>query len=153
MPIILRPTRGGEASYPNQDRSIAIAKERDADLLFLYVANARFLDHFASAILVDVETELEGMGEFLLCMAQERAEQAGVHAETVVLRGEFREALEEVIREHDEISTLVVGTAAGETGVTSPGYLEDLIKWVLNEFGIEVIVVHDGEIAEQHVPE
>lgn len=152
MPIILRPTRGGEASYPNQDRSIAIAKERGASLLFLYVANVRFLDSFASPLLVDVETELEGMGEFLLCMAQERAEQAGVHAETVVLRGEFREALEEVIRKHEEINTLVIGTSAGETGVTPPGYLEDLIQWVLDEFGIEVVVVHEGEIVEQHVP-
>jgi nucleotide-binding universal stress UspA family protein len=151
MPTILRPTRGGEASFPNQDRAIAIAKERDADLLFLYVADVHFLDRLASPVLVDVETELEEMGEFLLAMAQERAEKAGVRADTVVRRGEFRQALEQVIREHD-ISTLVLGTAVGETGVTPPGYLENLVQWILHEVGIEVIVLQEGEIKEHHTP-
>jgi hypothetical protein len=72
MTTILRPTRGGEASYPNQDRAIKLAKERDADLLLLYVANVHFLDRLAGPVIVDVETELEEMGEFLLALAQER---------------------------------------------------------------------------------
>ena len=28
MTTILRPTRGGEVTFPNQDRAIALAKER-----------------------------------------------------------------------------------------------------------------------------
>lgn len=151
MTTILRPTRGGHASYPNQDRAIAIAKERGADLLFLYVSNVRFLDRVASPVLVDVETELEELGEFLLAMAQERAEKAGVRAEAVVRRGEFRQALEEVIREY-EVATVVLGSAAGGTSVTPPGYLEDLVQAILAETGVEVIVVHEGEIVERHIP-
>jgi nucleotide-binding universal stress UspA family protein len=151
MSKILRPTRGGEASFPNQDRAIAIARERGADLLLLYVSDVHFLDRFASPVLVDVETELEEMGEFLLAMAQERAEKAGVQASTVVRRGEFRQALEEVIQEH-ETSTLVLGTSVGGTGVTPPGYLEDLVRWILNEIGTEVIVLHEGKIVEHHTP-
>jgi len=150
--MILRPTRGGEASYPNQDRAVTIAKERDADLLLLYVANVHFLDRVAGPVIVDVETELEEMGEFLLALAQERAEKAGVRAKTLVLRGEFRKALEQVIHEHKEITTLVLGTAAGGTGVTPPGYLEDLIQWCHTEYGIEVFVVHEGEIIEHYTP-
>jgi len=150
--MILRPTRGGEASYPNQDRAVTIAKERDADLLLLYVANVHFLDRVAGPVIVDVETELEEMGEFLLALAQERAEKAGVQAQTLVLRGEFRKALEQVIQEHEEITTLVLGTAAGGTGVTPPGYLEDLIQWCQTEYGIEVFVVHQGEIIEHYTP-
>jgi len=152
MTTILRPTRGGESSYPNQDRAIAIAKERDADLLLLYVSNVHFLDHVAGPVLVDVETELVEMGEFLLALAQERAEQAGVRAKTLVLRGEFREVLEQVIQEHEEITTLVLGVAAGGTGVTPPGYMEDVVQWCHTECGIEVFVVDGGEIVEHHTP-
>jgi len=152
MTTILRPTRGGEASYPNQDRAITLAKERDADLLLLYVANVHFLDRLAGPVIVDVETELEEMGEFLLALAQERAEKAGVRAKTLVLRGEFRDALEQVIQEHKEVTTVVLGTAVEGTGVAPPGYLEDLIQWLLTECGIEVVVVDGGEIVAHHRP-
>jgi nucleotide-binding universal stress UspA family protein len=153
MTTILRPTRGGETSYPNQDRAIALAKERDADLLLLYVANVHFLDRLAGPVIVDVETELEEMGEFLLALAQERAEKAGVRAKTLVLRGEFREALEQVIQEHEKVTTVVLGTAVEGTGVAPAGYLDDLVQWCHTERGIEVIVVDDGEIIEHHKPE
>lgn len=152
MTTILRPTRGGESSFPNQDRAIAIAKERDADLLLLYVSNVHFLDHVAGPVLVDVETELDEMGEFLLAMAQERAEKAGVRAETIVRRGEFREALEQVIQEHGEITTLLLGAAVEETSVIPAGYLEEMAKSLVVEYGIEVIIVHEGQIVEHYTP-
>jgi nucleotide-binding universal stress UspA family protein len=151
MAMILCPTRGGEASYPNQDRAIAIAEERSAGLLFLYVANVSFLDRFASPLLVDVETELEEMGEFLLAMAQERAEKAGVKAQTEVRRGRFRYAIRDVIELYD-INSLVLGTAVGQTGVTTFDYVKEVSQWILKETGIEVIIVHQGKIIEQHRP-
>jgi nucleotide-binding universal stress UspA family protein len=153
MTTILRPTRGGEASYANQDRAVALAKDRDADLLLLYVSNVHFLDRVAGPVIVDIEAELDEMGEFLLALAQERAEMAGVRAKTLVLRGQFREALRQVIQEHEEVTTVVLGSAAGGTGVTTPGYLEDLVQWCHTECGIEVIVVDGGEIIEHHEPE
>jgi nucleotide-binding universal stress UspA family protein len=153
MTTILRPTRGGEASYANQDRAVALAKERDADLLLLYVSNVHFLDRVAGPVIVDIEAELDEMGEFLLALAQERAEKAGVRAKTLVLRGQFREALSQVVQEHEEVTTVVLGSAAGGTGVTTPGYLKDLVQWCHTECGIEVIVVDGGEIIEHHKPE
>ena len=152
MPTILRPTRGGEASVPNRDRAIAIAKERDADLLFLYVSNVRFLNRVASAVLVDVEAELDELGEFLLAMAQEHAENAGVRAKTITRRGAFRPALEGVIKEHAEITTVVLGKATGGTGVLPSGYLEDLVQDLLSEQGVEVILVDGGEVIAHHMP-
>jgi nucleotide-binding universal stress UspA family protein len=153
MTTILRPTRGGEASYANQDRAVALAKERDADLLLLYVSNVHFLDRVAGPVIVDIETELDEMGEFLLALVQERAEKAGVRARTLVLRGQFREALKQVVQEHEEVTTVVLGSAAGGTGVTTPAYLEDLVQWCHTEVGIEVIVIDGGEIIEHHKPE
>jgi nucleotide-binding universal stress UspA family protein len=140
MTIILCPTRGGEASYPNQDRAIAIARERQADILFLYVSNVRFLDRFASPLLVDIEKELDELGEFMLAMAQERAERAGVKAEAEIRHGVFRQALKEVILER-QIALVVMGTATGETGMTTRPYLEELADWICTETGAEVILV------------
>ncbi|MDT8304782.1 MAG: hypothetical protein RRC07_02505, partial [Anaerolineae bacterium] len=72
MITLLMPTRGGPASYPNQGGAIALARAEGARLIFLYVAHARFLNLIMSPVLVDMEAEMEELGEFLLAMAQER---------------------------------------------------------------------------------
>lgn len=68
---ILVPTRGGESSYPNQDKAIEIAKQKGADILFLYITNIEFLEKVSRPVIVDI--------------AQERAGKAGVKAETLVM--------------------------------------------------------------------
>lgn len=148
---ILCPTRGGKASYPNQDRAIALAKEREAELLFLYVSNIKFLRLTALPLVVDIETELEEMGDFILTMAQERAEKAGVKAEITVEQGEFLEILNSVIREH-QITTVVMGSSTESTGITTPDYVEKLGKVVSRETGVEFIVVLDGVIQKVFTP-
>jgi len=121
-------------------------------LLLLYVSNVHFLDRVAGPVLVDIETELDEMGEFLLAMAEERAEKAGVQTKSIVRRGQFREALQQVLEEHEEVSAVVLGAAIEETSVTPPGYLADLIQWLLTKYGIEVILLDRGEIIEHHMP-
>lgn len=44
---VLCATRGGEASYRTQDAAIAMAKQEDAELVFLFVADVSFLDQTA----------------------------------------------------------------------------------------------------------
>ena len=146
---ILAPTRGGRASYPNQDRAIEIAKERGASILFLYVTDVRFLGRTASPILVDIETEIDEMGEFLLTMAQERASEAGVKAEITVRRGMFREVLKEIMEER-KIDAVVLGSSAEGTGFTTQDYIEALSAKMSSSTGIEFIVVHEGKILSTH---
>jgi len=148
---ILYPTRGGPSSYPNQDLVITLAKDRGADLVFMYVSNVHFLDHFASPLLVDIETSLDEMGEFLLAMAQERAEKAGMKARTVVRHGEFREVLEEEIH-NQGATTVVLGSPAAGTGITTQKYLRMLTQLIVENTGVEVILVDNGEILEQGQP-
>jgi nucleotide-binding universal stress UspA family protein len=148
MKTILAPTRGGERSFPNQDYAIQLAKDRRARLLFLYVNDVQFLNLVASPISVAVATdELEEMGEFLVAMARERAEKAGVEAETVVKNGVFRDVLEEAIREY-EVDTLALGTSSEETGLTTQAYMRDLGEQFSRDFGVEVILLRDGEALE-----
>ena len=148
---LLCPTRGGEASYPNQDQAIQMAKERDAHLIFLYVSNVHFLDLIAAPKVFDIEAELDEMGEFLLVMAQERAAKAGVKADTIVRRGEFRETLKEVIDEY-KVTTVVLGAAGKETGRLTQDYIDTLSQELCSETGAEFIVVHQGEIVKFCTP-
>lgn len=147
--IILCPTRGGKGSYPNQDRAIAIAKERGAEVLFLNITNVQFLGLTAAPKLIDIETEMDEMGEFLLAMAQERAEKASVNALTLVQRGQFREVLIDVIEEH-QIDTVVLGSSAGGTGVITAEFIQELVDEISGKTGVEFIVVYQGEIVSTY---
>jgi nucleotide-binding universal stress UspA family protein len=149
--MILCPTRGGKGSYPNQDRAIAIAKERGTDILFLYITNVEFLGLTAAPKLVDIEAEMDEMGEFMLVMAQDRAEKASVEATTLVMHGQFREVLAEVIEKH-QIGTVVLGSSAGGTGVVTKEYIQELVDHIHSKTGVEFIVVDQGEIVKTYQP-
>ena len=149
--MILCPTRGGKDSYPNQDRAVALAKERGAGLMFLYITNVEFLGLTAAPILVDVEHEMDEMGEFMLAMAQERAEKAGVTASTLVERGQFQHVLAEVIEAYD-IDSVVLGSSSGETGVVTESYIEGLVEELGGSTGVEFIIVHQGEVVATYQP-
>ena len=148
---ILCPTRGGEASYPNQDSAISLAIERGADLIFLYVSNVHFLDLIAAPKVFDIEAEMDEMGEFLLTMAQERAAQAGIETDAVVRRGEFRETLKDIIELY-QVTTVVMGAAGVETGVLTEEYINTLSEELCSETGTEFIIVHQGEIVKTYTP-
>ena len=151
MTVVLCPTRGGKSSIPNQQWAIQFAKERNARLIFLYVADVQFLNHLTSTLLVDIVHELDELGEFLLAMAQDRARQAGVEADTLVRQGIFREALAEVI-EKERVNTVIVGTFARGTGVTDERYLTVLAATVQAK-GVEMLVVEAGELVQRYAPD
>ena len=147
MTIILHPTRGGEASYPNQDRVIEIAKEQNAQLIFLYVSDVQFLNRTASQVVLDVVAkEIDEMGDFVLAIAQERAKKAGLEAEAIVRRGVFSDVLREVIEEY-AVDTLILGSSREGQGLTTPEFLADLSREISAESGVTVIILSQGEIA------
>lgn len=149
MKRILTPTRGGEASQPNQDRAIQIAKKKDADLFFLYIADVSFLDRLASPVLVDMEAELSEMGEFVLAIAQERAEKQGLEARALVRSGNFSEVLADVIEEF-EIDTLILGSPEEETGITTRDYLTGLSEELSERFDLEILLLSRGEVVHEY---
>jgi nucleotide-binding universal stress UspA family protein len=147
MHTILCPTRGGERSYPNQDWAIALAKERGADLIFLYINDVKFLKQASTPALFDLANDLDEMGEFLLSMAKERADQAGVKAQTQVRRGVFEEVLRTAIPEF-EVKTLVLGSSDDDKGHTSNKYLLEFSASLAEELGVEVVVLKEGQVLE-----
>jgi nucleotide-binding universal stress UspA family protein len=149
MSKILAPTRGGEASYPNQDRVIALAKEKGAELYFLYITDISFLDRVSSPVLIDVEEELDEMGRFVLAMAQERASAQSVSAEAMVRRGHFKDVLNEVVAELG-VDYLIVGSPATGDAFTTFEFLKDLAVEMANTHRIETIILAKGEIVYEH---
>ncbi len=148
MKTILYPTRGGQTSYPNQDAVIALAKEGNAKLIFLYVSNVQFLEKLGYVSHTEVvQEELEEMGEFLLAMACERAEKAGWKAEAVVRQGVFLEAVNEVISEH-QVDTFVIGAPGSNHAVTTTDFLQNLIQEIKEIKQIEVLVIQDGHLID-----
>lgn len=145
MTTILCPTRGGKESQPNQDFAIQYARQHGAELLFLYVSDLRMISRAGPPIVVDLEQELAEVGDFVLTMAQERAEKAGVTARTCVRSGVFSEVLREVIREN-EIHTVVLGYSHEKTGIATPEYLQQLSEELGKELNVEFIVVRQGEL-------
>ncbi|HKJ37472.1 MAG TPA: universal stress protein [Anaerolineales bacterium] len=145
MTTVLCPTRGGKESQPNQDFAIQLASEQGANLLFLYVSDISFISRTGPPIVVDIEEEMAEVGDFLLAMAQERAEKAGVHAKTSVRSGNFTKVLRNVILEK-EINTVVLGGSNEDTGVVTHEHLQLLSKELGKELNVEFIVVHRGEL-------
>jgi len=139
MGKILCATRGGEASYRTQDKAIALAKERDDELIFLYVVDLGFLNMTASPIVVDVEGGVERMGEFLLAMAQERAREKGLEAQVVIREGEAREEIKAAAKEL-EVDRVVLGLPA-EGGIFPEESIRAFAREIEEETGAEVVLV------------
>ncbi len=106
MGLILCATRGGEASYRTQQAAIALAKEHGDEIVFLYIIDLHFLDKTAAPIVVNIENELDQMGQFFLLMAKERATEQGVEVRTITRRGKVQEEIINAVL--DEGATRVV---------------------------------------------
>jgi len=145
MTNILCPTRGGKESRHNQDFAINLAKERGADLLFMYVSNIQLISRSGPPIVVDIAEELDELGDFLLSMAQERAEKSGIPAKATVRRGVFSTVLKEVIVEN-KINTVILGSSPNEPGIVSYEHLQELSTELSDELGVEFYVVQDGKM-------
>ena len=148
MGKILCATRGGEDSQPTQQAAIALAKERNDELVFLYVADASFLDDIAAAVVVDVESELEGMGRFQLLLAQEQAAEQGIKATIAIRHGHLREELIRAV--HDLQATLVIlGRPQQGTAVLDTMALQDLSGEIETETGAEVLVLDEIPVEDK----
>jgi len=141
MGKILCATRGGEASYRTQDAAIALARERGDSLIFLYVVDTHFLDRTERAVRPDVVAEeMARMGQFLLTMAQERAQAQGVQAEVRIRRGEVLEELKAAARE-EGADLVILGRPGEEESTFRQVDLESIAREIEEETGVETRIV------------
>jgi nucleotide-binding universal stress UspA family protein len=140
MSKILCATRGGEASYQTQDQAISLARQHGDTLIFLYVVDTHFLDKTAAPIVVDVVQQMQHMGEFLLAMAQERAESQGVSVRCIWRSGRVRDEIKAVTRE-EQVDIVVLGRPIGEANTFDVEELEAFAAEIEAETGCQVVIV------------
>ena len=141
MGKILCATRGGEASYRAQDAVIALAKEEGDALVFLYIVDTDFINKTERAVRPDViAAEIEHMGEFLLAMACERAEDQGVKAAPCVKHGKLVAALKEAAVEQD-VTLVALGRPSGEQSHFQFASLEKLAADITEDTGLETRII------------
>lgn len=142
MGPIICATRGGEASRRTQERAIALARERELPLIFLFVADTNFAHPSNPALADALADELARLGRRLLCIAQARAKAEGIPADMVVRHGALRQTIENFVREV-EASTLVLG--APGTGLEKKTFSQEELPQFAQAInlntGVEVIVV------------
>jgi nucleotide-binding universal stress UspA family protein len=142
MEPIVCATRGSEASRRTQERAVALAQERGAPLIFLFVVDATFVRSSNRDLADVVVDELEGLGRRLLCIAQARAREQGVEAEMAIRHGDVRQAVESFLREVNA-GTLVIGAprSGAEHPAFDPAALDEFAERIRADTGVEVVVV------------
>ncbi len=142
MPGIVCAIRGGPDSRPTIIRAIALAKETDLQLYFLYVVNLDFLSHTSSSRIHTISREMNQMGEFILLSAQEMALAKGVSAEGIIRQGAVREEIIDLSKEL-EANYIVLGLPRGqrEEDIFTREQLSNFIQRIENESGAKVALV------------
>ncbi len=144
---IVCAARGGKGSRPAVDRAIQLAKERDADLTFLFVVDTEFLSHALVGPPSVIRGQLHDMGEFIMATLQAKAEEAGVTADYAVREGEVRDQIVKYIDEHD-VDVLVMGRPAGETDAArfDTGTVSNFAAALESGGGVEVVLVGQDDV-------
>jgi nucleotide-binding universal stress UspA family protein len=142
MSLIVCASRGGEAGRRTQERAIALAKERDADLVFLCAFDPDFAGPLSDRLQDAVASEQQWLSRAFMSIAQARARERGVKAQVEVLSGSVLDVIEEYLCE-SEATTLVIG----EPKIDSPlsAFRVDRVQacadHVEQNTGVDVIVV------------
>jgi nucleotide-binding universal stress UspA family protein len=142
MRPIVCATRGGQASRRTQEQAIALAKDRDAKLIFLCVTDPTFDEPADDALAAALADELRRLGKSLIYIAQARAREQGVEAEAVVQCGAVCQSIEDFL---DEVNaqTLVIGSPQGDVPLRpfGTGEIGSFIDVIKEKDDLEVVVV------------
>ena len=146
MGPIVCATRGGEAGRRTQERAIALAKERGAELVFLCVFDPSLAGQLNDALGAAVEMEQQWLGQALLGTAQARAQKEAVGTNAVVLIGPVLETIEGFLRQVDA-SALIIGEPKTSSALAAfhPGKVHHFAERVRQNTGVDVLVVSPEE--------
>jgi nucleotide-binding universal stress UspA family protein len=146
-PHVVCAARGGKRSRPAVNRAIRLAKERHADLTFLFVVDTEFISHALVGPLSVVREQLRDMGEFIMATHQSRASEAGVDADYAVREGDVREQIRTYLAEND-VDVIVMGRPIEETeaAVFDVGTVTNFAAALEHDHGVEVVLVGQEDV-------
>jgi nucleotide-binding universal stress UspA family protein len=141
MSGIVCAVRGGPDSRATIEKSIALAKEFELPLYFLYVVNIDFLDHTIRSRVQTISQEMQQMGEFILLTAQAAAKTKGIEAQGVVRHGNVTHEISSLCHEA-KADYLVIGRPKFhlEDSLFTETLLAEFIQRVEEQTGARVIL-------------
>ena len=142
MGLIVCATRGGEAGRRTQERAIALAKERDEDLVFLCIFDPAFAGNLSDTLSEAVVQEQHWLARTLMNVAQSRARKQGVNAHAVVRSGPVVANIEAFVLESCA-SMLVIGEPKVDSalGALKLDSVQSCADQMVDQTGIDVVVV------------
>jgi len=123
MSVILCAIRGGEASRKTQEYAVNMAKEKNAQLIFLYVIDEYLIEKADVNIRKEIKEELALIGRLLLRMARFYGREKGVEAKILTLEGSLRGTLENAIMDN-KVDLLLLGKPREENNKSYFQYKE-----------------------------
>ncbi|MEN8098392.1 MAG: universal stress protein [Chloroflexota bacterium] len=141
--MIVCATRGGEASLAAQDYAIKLAQDTNQELVFLCVTDTHVLAGTSDTRPHDIAHDLTRMSEFILCIAEDRARDAGLeNVRWVCHLGNAREEIQRFVTDSGA-SVLVLGRPAleGDEQRFSYGELESFARYLESELDLKVYFV------------
>lgn len=146
MKHIICATRGGAGSRAVQERAIHYALERKLKLIFLFVIDISSLEDADEKLRPAVRDELAWLGQALLQIAHQRAQDAGIDSEIVIREGLVRDEICRFIEEHPA-EVLLLGAPRGITAtVFGDDVVEKFAEAVEKESGVPVEIVRPQDV-------
>lgn len=142
--VLVCATRGGEGSRAAQLTAIEMARSHDLHLVFLYVVDAARISEYEEVLQEAVRAEFHWLANALLNIARQRAEQAGLSAEVVVLEGAVKEQIEQFLRRR-EATRLMLGAPRGTSPQFGDEAIERYARSIEQDTGVTVTVVRPEE--------
>ena len=142
---IVSAIRGGPDSEATIARAIALAKETQLPLHFLYVVNLDFLSHTTSTRVHMISEEMAEMGEFILLAAQSAASEQGVSSQGIIRQGNVGDVIKDVCHELNP-DYLVVGVPRVQKETSH--FTEELLALFIAQTEAQTgtkVVLPDGE--------
>lgn len=141
MSGIVCAIRGGPSSRATVAQAIALARDTELPLHFLYVVNLDFLSRTTTSRISIILEQMRQMGESILLAAQEKANAQGIMAKMEVRHGPIGEEIASLCHELDA-DYLVLGRPElqREHNVFSQAQLVEFIRRLEKRTGAKVIL-------------
>jgi nucleotide-binding universal stress UspA family protein len=146
MSGIVCAVRGGPDSRPTIEKAIALARESDLALYFVYVVNIDFLDHTIRSRVQTISQQMQQMGEFILLTAQAAAKAKSIEAQGVVRHGKVTQEISNLCHEV-KADYLVIGRPKFhlEHSLFTEDLLAEFIQRVEEQTGAAVVLPEASE--------
>lgn len=144
MGVIVCAIRGGRDSQASIDKAIALARETDLPVHFLYVVNRDLLSSASSNRAPAISKHIGEMGRAVLHTAQAMASAQGIRARGLVRQGKVGDEIASLCRDLGA-DYLILGRPQAQEGknVFSNALLAQFIEQIEQQTGAKVVPV-DG---------